>query len=257
VILLLPAAAIAAINPFAGPQPVAVFIEQNPWLMVIGSDVPRVAVYENGDVIFEKKVGNDYSLRIAHLSPADLTRLEAAWAPLFATKLRTNYELSDATDQTNAEFFFRRGNRQVAVSAYGLNCNGIAFERKLTGDAVPPRALLQAHKTLCNVDFKQSEIWSPKYVEVMLWDYSYAPDKPIYWPKSWPNLTSKRAIKRGDMWSIFLDGSYLPELKAFLKTRREKGAVVVVGKKWVASYRFTFPSEPVWRKALTPRQDKE
>ncbi len=22
----------------------------------------------------------------------------------------------------------------------------------------------------------------------MLWDYSYAPDKPVYWPKDWPDL---------------------------------------------------------------------
>ena len=30
-------------------------MEQDPWLMVIGSDTPRVAVYENGDVVFVKK----------------------------------------------------------------------------------------------------------------------------------------------------------------------------------------------------------
>ena len=57
----------------------------------------------------------------------------------------------------------------------------------------------------------------------MLWDYSYAPDKPVYWPKDWPDLTSKRAVKRNDMWSIFLDGSYLPRLEAFLENAKGKG----------------------------------
>jgi hypothetical protein len=36
----------------------------------------------------------------------------------------------------------------------------------------------------------------------------------------------------------------------FLKTQKEKGAVEIDGKKWVVSYRFAFPSEPVWLKAF-------
>jgi hypothetical protein len=32
------------------------------------------------------------------------------------------------------------------------------------------------------------------HVEVMLWDYSYAPDASIHWPKDWPALNSDRAM---------------------------------------------------------------
>jgi hypothetical protein len=255
--LLAAAPAHAGLNPFEGSKPIAVFIEQNPWLMVVGSDTPRVAVYENGDVIFVRQSGKEYSLRIAKLSPPELAKLEETWAPLFTTQMKTDYELSDATDQTNAEFFFRHGAQQVAVSAYGLDCDGIGFAKKLTGKEAPPSALLQVHKTLCNLHFDQSEPWSPKYVEVMLWDYGYAPDKSIYWPKDWPDLKSERAIQRGKDWSIFLDAGELPKLESFVATRREKSAVEVDGKKWAIAYRFIFPSEPVWRKALLPRPDKE
>jgi hypothetical protein len=44
----------------------------------------------------------------------------------------------------------------------------------------------------------------------------------------------------------------LPKLRAFLKTRKEKGPVEISGKKMTASYRFVFPSERIWRKALAP-----
>jgi len=43
------------IDPFKGPKPVAVLIQTNPWLMVIGSDTPMVTVYDDGQVIILKK----------------------------------------------------------------------------------------------------------------------------------------------------------------------------------------------------------
>lgn len=41
-------------TPVAEPTPVLVFIQTDPWKMVIGSDTPRVAVYDTGEVIFVK-----------------------------------------------------------------------------------------------------------------------------------------------------------------------------------------------------------
>lgn len=38
----------AEFDPFEGPKPLAIFIQSDPWAMVIGSDTPRVAIYENG-----------------------------------------------------------------------------------------------------------------------------------------------------------------------------------------------------------------
>ena len=111
----------------------------------------------------------------------------------------------------------------------------------------PPAALADAHKIFCALDFPESKEWVPKYVEVMLWDYSYAPQPSIQWPKKWPGLESPRAMKRGDAWSIFLDGTEIPALRAFVHERQEKGAVELGGKKWAIAFRYTFPSEPMWR----------
>jgi hypothetical protein len=247
----------AAFDPFAGPKPIAVFIEQNPWLMVIGSDTPRVTIYENGDVIFLKKLGDKYSMQIAKLPQSELAQLEQKWLPLFEVKLKRDYSLSDATDQTSAQLYLRKGDETIAVEAYGLDCDGISYASTLDPAETPPTEFYAVHKTLCNLDLPSSDTWVPNYVEVMLWDYDYAPDKSIHWPQNWPNFESERAIQRGDMWSIFLDGTEQPKLSTFLKTRPEKGAVEVGGKKWAASVRYTYPSEPVWRRALWARPDKE
>ncbi len=50
--------AAAHFDPFQGPKPLAIFIQSDPWAMVIGSDTPRVAIYENGETIFAKKVND-------------------------------------------------------------------------------------------------------------------------------------------------------------------------------------------------------
>lgn len=41
-------------------QPVVVLIETDPWLMVIGYDVPSFTIYENGQIIFRKIVNRRY-----------------------------------------------------------------------------------------------------------------------------------------------------------------------------------------------------
>lgn len=84
----------------------------------------------------------------------------------------------------------------------------------------------------------------------MLWPYEYAPDASIRWPMEWPGLDSPQASRRGDSYSIYLPGKSLDDLRAFLGTRREKGAVEVGGKKWAASHRYVFPSEPTWSRAF-------
>lgn len=37
-----------AFEPFNGPAPRFVYIESDPWAMVVGSDTPRIVLYEDG-----------------------------------------------------------------------------------------------------------------------------------------------------------------------------------------------------------------
>lgn len=254
----MPSCMAAEFNPFDGPKPIVVFIESDPWLMVIGSDTPRVAIYDDGQMIFVKKVDGRLAYHHVTVDKETLAAFRDRLKPVLALKgLKRRYDVRpNVTDQPEAMFYLRDGDRQVTTRVYGLTADG-AERRPSTAypdgpePDVPPTELLKLHKWLCSLDLRGGKEWTPKYVEVMLWDYSYAPDPSIQWPKQWPSLDSAGTIKRGeDQYSIFLDGAMLPELRKFLATRKEKGAVEVAGKKFAASYRRTFPGEPLWMAAF-------
>ena len=254
---LAPLFAAAEFNPFEGPMPIAIFIQSDPWDMVIGSDTPRVAVYENGEVILVKKINDRPVYHRVMLDKDALARLSEQLKPVLAMKdLKSGYEIApNVTDQPQAMFYFRDGTREITTAVYGLRAADTklpAYTRNPDSPVtdVPPAELLKLHKWLCELDYPKSEEWTPKYVEVMLWDYSYAPDPSIQWPKPWPALNSYRAMKRGNSYSIFLDGSILPKLRKFLATQKKRGAIQIDGKKMAASYRSTFPGEPFWHRAF-------
>ncbi|HEY5314936.1 MAG TPA: hypothetical protein VIK18_20555 [Pirellulales bacterium] len=247
----------AEFHPFDGPKPTAVFIQSNPWASVIGADTPRVAVYESGEVIFRKQIdGRGFYFHLT-LDKQALDTLQEHVKPVLAIKdLKRSYNVApNVTDQPEAIFYFRSGDREVTSTVYGLKADDTRLPAYtvLPGDAkpdVPPVELLKLHAWLCKLDYADSKPWLPKYIEVMFSEYSYAPDASIVWPKDWPGLDSERAIKRGDSYSIFVDGNMIQKVNEFLATRKERGAVEIGGKKMSASWRYTFPSEPVWRKAL-------
>jgi hypothetical protein len=243
----------AEFHPFDDPKPVAILIETNPWAMVIGADTPRVAIYEDGEVIFAKELNQRVHYYQLTLDNPSLNAMHAQLSTLLSIDgLKHSYELVQATDQPETKFYLRDKKREYALSVYGLsgagNGSGLSGAPKNAG---VPRELLDFYKWLLGLDSSQRREWSPTYVEVMLWDYSYAPQPSIKWPRDWPSLDSDRAVKRAKGYSIFLDGRLQPQLAAFLATRSEKGAVEIGGKKMAADYRYTFPGEPIWRKAFS------
>ena len=261
---LTPLCGAAEFNPFEGPKPVAVFIQSDPWLMMIGSDTPRMAIYDDGQVIFAKKVGDRLVYHHATVNKETLATLRERLKPVLALKgLKPWYNIRpNVTDQPEAMFYLCDGDRQITSRVYGLTIEGMksppstAYPDAPEPD-VPPIELSKLHKWLSGLDFRQSKEWTPKYVEVMLWDFSYAPDPSIKWPKQWPSLDSDRTLKRGnDQYSVFLDGAMLPKLREFLATRKEKGAVELAGKKFAVSYRRTFPGEPIWMAAFYAAAEK-
>jgi hypothetical protein len=243
-------------DPFAGPRPIAVLIETNPWAMVIGSDNPRLALYEDGEIIFARETEKSISYHHRKLEPTTLKNFqEQIESVARLEELKRHYRLVSSTDQPSTSLYLKGNAKEVVTSIYGLTCARSARSVQPSSPAMPkpdelPSALVNLHKLLCGVDLPESDPWTPRFVEVMLWDYSYAPDKSIPWPKEWPDFNSDRAIKRGDSFSIFLDGTELPRLKEFIANRPRRGAVELDGKKWAVQARYTFPSESVWRAAF-------
>ena len=64
------------------------------------------------------------------------------------------------------------------------------------------------------------------------------------------SIGNPRAMKKNDVYFVYLDGKLLPDLRAFLASQNERGAIEANGQKLTAVCRFTFPSEPIWREPL-------
>ncbi len=113
-------------DPFSGPKPILVFIQSDPWKMVIGSDTPRVAVYENGDVIFTKTIDNKLVYHNASVDAKALDQLRDRIKPILAMEeLQSKYNIAPhVTDQPEAKFFLRDGERELTSRVYGLQAPG-------------------------------------------------------------------------------------------------------------------------------------
>jgi hypothetical protein len=251
------------IDPFKGPEPIAVLIQTDPWLMVIGSDTPLVAIYDDGQVVYlKRKKDKPPSLLHVQLSPGALKEIKDKLSTFGDySKLNRYYDLArNSFDLPETKIFLSLGGKKFATTVYGLTVSGTSLRAYSTfaGKQKPdelPKMIKDLHEYMTSLDFTDAKPWEPPYVEVMVWGYDYAPDESIHWPKEWPGLASPSTLKRGDSYSIFLPGKELTKLRDFLKTGKEKGAVEIGGKKWAVSVRYVFPSEPVWLRAF--RDDSE
>ena len=89
--------------------------------------------------------------------------------------------------------------------------------------------------------------WLPDRVEVTLWPYEYAPEESIVWPQKWPGLTSPTTAKRAwNRYSVFVPSEELAALRGFLATQRERGAVLIDGRKISMAILFPLPKEELW-----------
>ena len=211
-------------------------LESDPWRMVIGSDSPSFAMYEDGTVIYGTEAGYktaklDGTNRDAFLSQLKIEELSSASG---------GYQASDWTDQPTTALLVYRKERPFYISVYG------SLKDKEVRSRVPDVILAAADKLHAFRAAGESD-WLPDKIEVMVWPYDYAPEASINWPSHWPGLKAPDTKQRGeDSYSIFIPSNELDELKAFLKTRQAKGAVEIDGKKWSVSYRLPFSHEKLW-----------
>lgn len=252
---LLLLAIITISNAFAAdPAPILVVREMDPWRMVIGSDSAKFAIYDDGSVIYQaaKPTAERPFSRRQIDDPAKASERLLGFDP---AKVDVEYELSSATDQISTTIW----TPEKKIKIYGDWRKPLTFggldnpdmkaiderERKMW-EALPNevRAFLAAIEKERE---KEGDPWLPESVEVMLWPYDYAPDASIVWPAGWPDLKSKTTRKRDeDSYSVFLPSESYPELRKFILTRKEKGAVLINEKKMAISYRFPFPKEAAW-----------
>jgi hypothetical protein len=225
--------------PEAGnPKTLIVLVERDPWLMVIGSDSPSFALYDDGEAIYWTKTG----YKSVKLDKADLARLIGRLDLGTLACLDEYYDAASATDQPTEVLTIFNGDKRSSVSVYG-SMKSTSVRSKT------PKAFITSYDILHAFQRPDARDWLPEKVEVMVWPYAYAPEASIVWPKGWPALDDPGTVKRGDSYSIFLPSSDYPALTSFLRDRKEKGAVEIGGKKWAVSTRFPFAGEKGWMRS--------
>lgn len=218
-------------------KPVIVLVERNPWLMVIGSDSPVFALYNNGTLIYYEKDKGYFSSKL------NKEQMIKYIPNKNFKKLKTYYSTSDWTDQPTNTIYFWENNIKYSVTVYG-SLRKAKEERKKT-----PKEFLEIYdKLIKKVNYKGAK-WLPKYLEVMIWPFEYSKDNPIKWPSNWPNLKHNMTKKRGKgSYSLYLDSKYFDGLVKFMKNKRPTQAVLIGNKKYAVSYRYPFPKEGMWMK---------
>jgi hypothetical protein len=247
-------------NPYKGPKPLVVFLQTDPWELVIGTETPVVVFYDDHDLIFVKRTPKAASYHHKRLSEAEAKDFLKHVSPVYEVKeLKRSYDLApNTTDMPEARFLFHKDGGDLTTEVRGLMLPKTSlpaytrFPSKTQPDK-PPAELFAIHKFLATIDYKGSVPWTPEYVEVMLYPWGdHAPETGVDWPKDWPGLQSERALQGRDLvnrdvfYSVFLDAKLLPEVRKLLTEKVD--AVNLGGRKWMFNFRYVFPNEPTWRR---------
>jgi hypothetical protein len=228
----------ATATPEPSPKPLFVLTEYDPWRMVIGSDSPTFALYDNGLVIY---VGEDSEGNPAYLSTQLDTKVfnklrEALTADKEFFALDSYYDIALKTDQpTSTIVAWDKDGTAKKVGVYGdLRDDDEARDQT-------PKAFLTLFDAATAFTDPDATEWLPEKFEVMIWEYDTS--GATRWPNQWPDLDDPTTVKRDQVYSIYVDASELP---TYRKLAENATAVRIDGKTWAFSMRFPFPNEDLW-----------
>jgi hypothetical protein len=224
-------------------QPLVVLIERNPWLNVIGSDVPTLALYEDGLVIYHRVKDHHAEALQAQLGKGGAQAMATELVGLGFFELPLYASVAHATDQPTVDVYLRSGTRWHLASVYGIGRDGKATH----GDGEPAPAFARAYQRLATFEAPGAVPWKPEQIEVMLWGFEYAKEaKP--WPATIPRPPASVKPSKNGVYKHFLDGKYDAAVHAFQATLPGTTAVELNGSKWSFGYRRRIPEEDyLWK----------
>lgn len=218
--------------------PLVVLVEKNPWLMVIGSDVPTFVLYENGQIIYKKAIGNKIKYFKTSIPKKEIPdEIKKLGVTDSLQTLPSYISAMEATDQPTSELIINYDFRSQ-ITVYG----SLRYE-KSPARGKTPSAFLKVFDKLINFKDTKAKEWLPDSVEVMLTSYSYSPETPTNWPAGWPDLKDPHTVQRSvDLYSVYIDRKELDKLKKLVSSLGDKQAVKVSGRLFSIAYRFPFPN---------------
>jgi len=217
-------------------KPLILLVETDPWAMVIGSDVPSFALYENGQIIYHK-------IESRHLKTYEVTLTKAELQNVIKSlsindsiyQLPIYIEASAWTDQPSTILMLNLDSTKI-INVYGR------LEQNEEARLKTPKSFLTVYDNIKKYNSDSAHEWLPNKIEVLFWDYSYAPAKRP-WIKGLPDLNSPTTVKRDNgMYSVYIDKKDFAEFRKYYSTRGEKQAVEINGKKMAISYRLPYPN---------------
>jgi hypothetical protein len=217
-------------------KPLVVLTETDPWLMVIGSDVPSFALYEKGQIIYKCIENKQLKIYEVTLAQNELEKIvESLSIPNSIYKLKDHITASSWTDQPSNILYLNIA-KQKTISVYGDLSKNVEARKKT------PDEFLSVYDNIKNYKSITKKEWLPKQIEVMFWDYDYAPNKRP-WIKGFPDLNSPTTIKfDNDSYSVFIDKENFEEFKKYFSSMGSKEAVEINGRKMAIAFRLPFPN---------------
>jgi len=217
-------------------KPLIILTETDPWSMVIGSDVPTFALYQKGQVIYkitEKKILTFYEIT---LNKQELQKLiKSIDISEIIYKQKNKFIASRSTDQPSTTLILNL-KRSKSIFIYGDISDKGEARKKI------PKEFMKIYDFLKKYKNNKAKVWLPEKIELIFWDYNYAPTKRP-WIKGFPNLKTRTTIKfDNDNYSVFIDKKHFGEFKKYFLSLGEKEAVEINGRKMAVSYRFPFPN---------------
>lgn len=219
-------------------KPLIVLIETDPLAMVLGADVPSFVLYEQGQIIY--KVIEDKKLKLFEvtLTKNEIQKVIQSFGITDKIyRLKDNIETVEITDQPSNILTLDLKIKKT-INVYGR------IDNKEFGQAreKTPKEFLIVYDNLKKYRNSQAKVWMPDKVEIMFWDYNYAPNKRD-WIKGFPDLNSPTTIRRGkDSYSVYIDKDKYAEFLKYYKSSGEKEAVLINGRKMSIDYRLPFPN---------------
>ena len=220
-------------------SPELIFVEFDPWRMVIGSDWPYFALYSDGLVIYKKENTAPFDLVSAHLDEEQHRALLAALQLDSLSALNDGYDVSNYTDEPSYELhaWLRAERKDISV-------NGSIRTSPFSRVRLPPE-LLNAFDTVFRFSAEGAEPWQPDRLELMLWPFDHSRLEPVAWPSEWPGLEAASQRPSG-LYQIFVPSDDYERLFSLLANLRDGRGVGLDNHTWSLDYRIPFPREADW-----------